>query len=299
MSDLLASDFARLIKSQLFRGVIIFCIESIIFEILINYFSKELNQFLVEGLLNTNFIVIGILLSIFIGLFIGSEYSDGTIRNKLIAGNSRAAVYFSNYIVCMIAGFLILAVNFIMVYGISLAVYGPHVYPTYEMAVQETTKMIEKQFVGFYIMAAYIALFVMMTMVICSKPVGTATVMIIAVIMLIAGISIDSSMSEYNTQDLAQETISAESEAEEEVEEEIDPEDFMMNNYARRNNKELSGAKLKVYLVLNKMLPTAQSQKLTRYNALKDPDDYVLYDISIVLVSTVLGLIIFNRKDLK
>lgn len=298
MIDLLASDFARLIKSQVFKGVIVFCIESIIFEVLINYLTKDLNQYLVEGLLSTNFIVIGILLSVFIGLFIGSEYSDGTIRNKLIVGNTRTAIYFSNYIVCMIAGFIIMAVNFIMVYGISLALYGPHVYPNAKMALQESMKLVSCQLVGFYIMAAYTALFVMITMLICSKPIGTAAVMIIAVVMLISGIHIDSKVSEYDQNGLNQETTVAET-AEVEEQEYDSLEIMMMNPYNAKQKKELSGAKLKIYLVLNKMLPAAQSQKLTRHDALKDPDDYVLYDIAITLICTIIGLIIFDRKDLK
>lgn len=40
--------------------------------------------------------------SIFISLFIGTDYLNGTIRNKLSAGHSRWAVYFSNFIVCSV-----------------------------------------------------------------------------------------------------------------------------------------------------------------------------------------------------
>lgn len=40
--------------------------------------------------------------SIFISLFIGTDYANGTIRNKLSAGHSRQAVYFSNFIVCSV-----------------------------------------------------------------------------------------------------------------------------------------------------------------------------------------------------
>ena len=295
MGDLLASDFARLIKSQVFRGVLIFCVESIIFEVIINRINNDLNRTLLDGLLSTNFIIIGILLSVFIGLFIGSEYSDGTMRNKLIAGNSRANVYLSNFIICTIAGFIIQAVNFITISVISVSLYGLGIFPLTPQNIKRITNITERQLVGFYIVAAYTALFVMLTMLICSKPIGTATVMVLAVVMLISGMSIDSAVSEYDPSKVTDETSSISSESES-VEYQNE---YMITTYRSNSKKELSGFKLKAYLTLDKVLPTAQSQKLTKHNALKNPDDYALYDIIITFVSTFLGIIVFNRKDLK
>jgi len=295
MGDLLASDFARLIKSQIFRGVLIFCVESIVFEVIINRINNDLNRTLLDGLLSTNFIIIGILLSVFIGLFIGSEYSDGTMRNKLIAGNSRANVYLSNFIICTIAGFIIQAVNFITISVISVSLYGLGIFPLTPLNIKRITNITERQLVGFYIIVAYTALFVMLTMLICSKSIGTATVMVLAVVMLISGISIDSAVSEYDSSKVTNDTssLSVESESVEYQNE------YMITTYRSNSKKELSGLKLKAYLALDKVLPTAQSQKLTKYKALKDPDDYALCDIIITFVSTFFGIIVFNRKDLK
>ena len=43
-------------------------------------------------------IYIGILLAVFVSLFLSTEYSDATIRSKLVIGHSRAGVYFSSLI---------------------------------------------------------------------------------------------------------------------------------------------------------------------------------------------------------
>ncbi len=46
--------------------------------------------------------------AVFVSLFIGTEYSDAAIRNKLIAGHTRKSIYFSNYIVCLFADLVLL-----------------------------------------------------------------------------------------------------------------------------------------------------------------------------------------------
>ena len=48
--------------------------------------------------------LVPILLSVLTALFIGSEYSDGTMRNKCIVGHRRGSIYLANLLVCMAAG---------------------------------------------------------------------------------------------------------------------------------------------------------------------------------------------------
>lgn len=53
----------------------------------------------------------GAMLAAFVPLFLGTDYSDGTIRNKLIAGHRRGSVYLSALFTCLLAVLCLTAVS--------------------------------------------------------------------------------------------------------------------------------------------------------------------------------------------
>lgn len=44
---------------------------------------------------------IGVFMAVFCSLFMGTEYSDGTLRNKIISGHLRRDIYFANLILIL------------------------------------------------------------------------------------------------------------------------------------------------------------------------------------------------------
>lgn len=54
----------------------------------------------------------GIAYAVFISLFLGTEYSDGTMRNKLVVGHTRTHVYLANFLICFVANLLFIAAWF-------------------------------------------------------------------------------------------------------------------------------------------------------------------------------------------
>ena len=196
MGDLLASGFHKLLKSQVFQGSLIFCLEFPVFEYFIMRYMENINS--MDYFLNLDFVLFGIISAVFISIFIGTEYSDGTIRNKLIAGHSRTAIYISNLLICIVAEFF-MQMAYLLPLVIVTELPGIIHRTTYTDAVSgfiiPKENIFEMQLIGFYIIAAYCAIFIFVSILITSKPTATVVAMSIAMVMFIQGISITQKVS--------------------------------------------------------------------------------------------------------
>ncbi len=296
MGDLLAADFARLLKSQIFHGSIIFCIECVFFESIVSYCYGDFEKGMMDGLLTSNLFVFGIMLSIFIGLFIGTEYSSGTIRNKVIAGNSRAAIYLSNFIVCTVAGFMLQVLNFILIAFVSNVICDPHGETLHTPLV-----IMEKQFIGLYIIIAYTAMFIMFAMLINSRSAGTTVVTVIAIALLFAGIKIDSQIAQCDPQTIAEAYSDKKSDSDSDSDTENVEEQYLdLYSQGFGQRKKLEGRMLRLYLFLDKALPSAQIQSMTQsFEPPRNAKSYVKYNLASAAIFTVLGMTLYKYKELK
>ena len=78
-------------------------------------------------------LTVAILIPAFVSLFVGTEYSDGTIRNKMIIGHTRTCIYLSNLIVSSTAG-----LGFCISYIVGVIVAGLPLY-TIDTGILEGT----------------------------------------------------------------------------------------------------------------------------------------------------------------
>ena len=111
MSRLINAGFARLFKNKVFYVIVIF---SAVFGILQGtpgaLDKMDGATFYIDSQFISFAIVSGVISACFTGLFLGTEYSDGTVRNKLIVGHGRLNIYISNLAVCCAANLIFIAV---------------------------------------------------------------------------------------------------------------------------------------------------------------------------------------------
>ncbi len=101
MMKLLRANFSRLIQNRLFFLVLLLMVAVPLYAVGMRYVvAPETAWETADGLWFTGGMYMSVVASVFISLFIGAEFSDGTIRNKLTAGHTRSAIYFSNLITC-------------------------------------------------------------------------------------------------------------------------------------------------------------------------------------------------------
>ena len=207
-------------------------------------------------------------------LFIGNDYSSGTIRNKRIAGHRRGIIYLANLLVCICAGICLCLAFALPQAAVGLLLKG-------EMNAAPATILL---YVGlsFALMIAFTALFTLIAMLCQNKSHTTAGCILLTFALLFAGVYISSTLEE-------PEYLAAYSYTENGVTVE-EPE--------QRNPYYITGMKRQVYEFLQDLTPGGQVIQVSEMGV-KKPVMLAVYDGLILLFVTVFGLIFFRREDLK
>lgn len=124
------SGFKRLLKNRAFQITAAVVAVVGLFEIFMMYRDSIIEMdtpYLDGGLFS--FAALGVFaLAAVVPLFVGSEYSDGTIRNKVVVGHRRGAVYLSMLFTSVIAETLLILV-WTAAYLIPGAILMEHAHP--------------------------------------------------------------------------------------------------------------------------------------------------------------------------
>lgn len=286
MNKLLSAEFLRLFKSLIFKMCLLFSGGLGVFMVLMRWWdvkkhSAEYAKLGVEysnadGLIFVGGLYLIFAIAVFISVFVGTEYSDGTIRNKLIAGHTRSSIYFSKFVVCAVADIMIhiLCIVVVLILG-NLLINGT------TMTIKE---IVAFTMVSTIIMLALTAFLLLLTMSIQSKAVGAIVCLLVVFIMMVSALSIEQRLE-------APEYYDAYSYPDEDTGE-------MISVDKEKNPKYLSGTKREVYEFLNNFIPVSQLYQIVR-NISDNVNVIMIYDCLIIIITTGVGIAIFKKKDLK
>ncbi len=276
MANLLSANLLRLWRSKSFWGSMGVSLGMAIFMVLDDYRSAQ--QFgraaAPDSELFKYAVFIGFLAGELIPLFFGTEYSDGAIRNKLVVGHSRIAIYFANFITSFAACLLCSAAYILGCVGLGIPLLGRFSQP---LALLLTALL------GVLLMtAAFCAVFNFVTMN-CSRKSNAVMVCLLGTfLILIAAIYL------YQRLD-APEFIEGYT---------LIIEGQVTHTDAAPNPQFLQGMEREVFQFAYDLLPTGQS---LQYGSLTFTDPARLMGLSaaVTAVFSAAGCALFRRKDLK
>lgn len=201
----------------------------------------------------------GVVAAALVSMFVGENYSDGILRNKLSVGRSRRGVYLSLQGVTWMAAVAVYLITTLLTLCVSL--------PLFEVDVTFL------DFVGYLGLGictclAYSSLFCMLSVLIDSKPNAVMVCMGTAFAMLI--------MSLHTHQRVTQ----------------------PMMKDGLPNPHYVSGVLREVYFLLHDLNPTGQAAQLSAMTCLS-PLRWLLCDVLWMGVSVVLGTMLLEKKDIR
>lgn len=277
MNKLMASSFSRLKKSSLFWAE---CVCMFVFGIIlvVNKYLDQVRYHSVEILDNIFFAYamgIGFVIALFVSRFLGKDYSDGTIRNKLIVGHTRFRIYFVNLITCIVVSVILCICFLVPTLALGIPLLG-----TLTVRLDTILWML----LGTFLLAvAFCSIFTMFSMI-CSNEAGVVAaglLLLLALFMAAAAVYAKLEAPEFITSYVLSEDGSG-----------------GLESHTEPNPKYLTESERVYYQFIYDFLPTGQAIQYTTMNAVH-LWQMPLYSLIISIGTTAAGVFIFRHKDIK
>lgn len=277
MSKLISANFYRLKRDKIFRitaaAMFVMQIFMLIDRVKFNNNSSSGNLLTLNNFFFEYMPMIGFLYAIFISLFLGKEYSEGTIRNKLIMGHTRQNIYLSNYITCFFGS--------LVIYGM-LITGGLIGIPFLGKWQGSTGSFILYIIIGIFIMAVLTALLTMLAMLFPNRAVNAVASLVLMLIFMMIGSIIYNALSEpETTRDFIAMSL-----------------DGVTYGPETPNPNYVSGMQRKIYEFLLQFLPSGQGILMAN-GEISIPVLNIVYSVIITAVINIIGIFAFKKKDLK
>lgn len=276
MSKLLRANFARLFRSLVFWLGIAFMVFYGLFICNDKQIAKDLTD--TSELLFSCFNTVCFVYAVFCCMFTGTEYSDGTIRNKLIVGHSRTAVYFTNYVTNAAAGILMVLAYMTAVLAMGIPIYGFYEWP-------EIASMLLLD--GILLVLSATAVFTLLAMLIQNKAICVSVCLLATVGIFFLGTYLSFSLLQPEYAEV-----------------------FTVEGVSKtiKNPSYVPESLRGIYLLALNILPPAQGTEITVLSfrgfqstelSPASPQLMAIYSGVLTAVSNLAGIFFFRRKDLK
>lgn len=274
MSRLLHAGYWRLRKSKVYGAALISVLLYCVFGNIMQYSQMVKYEYPIsfEETFFNYLPLIGVVMSVWVSMFVGTEYSDGTIRNKLIIGLPRNGIYVSNFMICTVGGLAILSAAYILGAALGIPLFG-----TPDMTIPQLFVTILK---SFCFTIAYISIFNMITMLNSSKTNAAVICILLAFALIFMAIMLYSELSKP------------------EYFENLVIKDGVSTLEMIKNPNYLTGMKREIYQNLLELLPSGQSM-LSTGNGGGSSIRMILYSGLITFVTNIIGVFTFKKKDFK
>ena len=275
MIRLLSAGFLRLKKNSVFRGsLLLMAAWGIFMPVKMHMDTVQMGYaYVIEDGFFACAIGIGIILAVFCSLFIGTEYNDGTIRNKIVVGGKRSAVYLANAAVSSSVGLALCAAYLLPYLCIGLPLAGGFTAPARVIGLTGLTVLL--------LAVAFSSLFTCVAMV-CQNKAATAVICILLAFgFLMTGMVLNQMLEAPKMHELYSLELNGE-----------------LSSVTEPNPKYLEGTKREIVQTLYDINPGGQAIQcaaMTAVNPLRLP----FYSIAITVLATGAGCALFRKRDLK
>ena len=288
MYKLLNASFSRLRKNKIFLGLVILTIIIAAFMLISEYLDKVKYSSVfgissnTTDILLTNFInIIGFFIAIFTSLFVGAEYSDGTIRNKIVAGHSRKNIYLSNLIVSIVVGLILEFIYLIIISIVAIPLLG---------SIQMTFSQLAVILLDIImIIIVYSSIFNFIALICSNITISTVSSLLLILIMFVIDmlLSPTANSTEY-------------------IQKNIVMDEQGNITYEIVKNEDYSGKIIQTTCktIIN-FNPVSQAIEISGNKIEMNEEDfnnlkrYPLYSLGLIIIITAIGIYLFNIKELK
>ena len=277
MRNLLSAGFMRLWRSKVFWLSCLFLAGATVTAVWTRYSDKV--QYGYVSNLDTAFLgyalFIAFLIPIVCALFIGVEYADGTVRNKMVCGHGRGNLYLSNLILCSAASLLMCTAAVAPGLCVGLPLLGGF--------AMGTTRAILFFFGVYALSLAWTALFTLLAMLVSSRTISVVAAMLLSLALIFAGAYLEGRLEAVPTIPTYTVTVNGEI---------VEGEGYPNPAYVPE------GPVRDIFQFLRDFTPGGQTVQHVNQQA-ERPEVLIVYDAVLFVLSTGAGLLLFKRKDLK